>query len=64
MPDTTPTSLGRRDSIGPGQAAVAELFSLDRMDDEQARQLLTQRVGAERLGSDSAAIDRIVRSRW
>jgi DNA-binding SARP family transcriptional activator len=35
---------------------------LDRMDDEQARQLLTQRVGADRLGSDGAAIDRIVRS--
>jgi DNA-binding SARP family transcriptional activator len=35
---------------------------LDRMDDEQARQLLTQRVGADRLGSDGAAIDQIVRS--
>jgi Bacterial transcriptional activator domain/NB-ARC domain len=35
---------------------------LDRMDDEQARQMLSQRVGADRLGSDSAAIDRIIRS--
>jgi DNA-binding SARP family transcriptional activator len=35
---------------------------LDRMDDEQSRQLLTQRVGAGRLGSDSAAIDRVIRS--
>ncbi len=35
---------------------------LDRMDDGQARLLLTQRVGADRLGSDAGAIDRIVRS--
>jgi DNA-binding SARP family transcriptional activator len=35
---------------------------LDRMDDEQARRLLTQRVGVDRLGSDGDAIDRIVRS--
>jgi DNA-binding SARP family transcriptional activator len=35
---------------------------LDRMDDEQARQLLTQRVGADRLGADAAATDRIIRS--
>jgi len=35
---------------------------LDRMDDEQARHLLTERVGAARLGPDGAAVDRIVRS--
>src|SRR3954447_15789442 len=35
---------------------------LDRMDDAQARHLLTQRVGAERLGVDTSAIDAIVRS--
>jgi hypothetical protein len=35
---------------------------LDRMDDDQARLLLVQRVGADRLGSDGDAIDRIVRS--
>jgi DNA-binding SARP family transcriptional activator len=35
---------------------------LDRMNDEQARQLLIQRVGRDRLGSDDVAIDRVVRS--
>jgi len=35
---------------------------LDRMDDDQSRRLLRQRVGPDRLGSDGDAVDRIVRS--
>jgi DNA-binding SARP family transcriptional activator len=35
---------------------------LDRMDDHQSRRLLVQRIGADRLGADGDAVDRIVRS--
>ena len=60
------TSRNQLSSLVVHEGAVP--VRLDRMDDEQARELLTQRVGADRLGSDEAAIDRIIRSaaacRW
>jgi DNA-binding SARP family transcriptional activator len=54
------TSRNQLSSLVVHEGAVP--VRLDRMDDEQARELLTQRVGAGRLGSDEAAIDRIIRS--
>ncbi|HEY2331766.1 MAG TPA: acyl-CoA thioesterase domain-containing protein [Acidimicrobiales bacterium] len=37
MPDIPPTSLGQHDSIALGPTAAAELFSLDRLDDDRFR---------------------------
>jgi DNA-binding SARP family transcriptional activator len=54
------TSRNQLSSLVVHEGAVP--VRLDRMEDEQAHELLTQRLGAGRLGSDGAAIDRIIRS--